>query len=250
MEILIPTLPIFFSIYLSTYIFAYYVIFRHWSPKTRPEAASCFISLAHGTPAVFLAIHAILQQLTKSNPNSLLLAHANTTSENIALEYSIAYFFADLLHYIIFFPNDLIFIGHHLATLFVFLTCRYLVCHGAFAILVLLVVAEVTSGCQNIWTLTNARKEDVPVAAKVNEFLSPVFYAFYSVARGVCGPLFVYKMGVFYLSGEADDVIPRWVWVSWMIVIVAANSVSILWVLNLWIGFFKERSNTTQQKMR
>lgn len=240
-----PNLPSFFTMYLIIYLIARFIVFKNWSSKLRPEASSCLISLAHGTPAVFLATHAIL-----CDPNRGF-ASINTDYQNLVLDYSIAYFLMDLIHYLIFSPGDILFIGHHLATLFVFVTCRYLVYHGAFAILVLLVLAEVTSFCQNTWTLANARKEDSAIAAKVYAFLSPPFYAFYSVVRGFLGPTFVYKMGEFYLSGRGEDVIPRWVWVSWIIVVVGAISVSILWISNLWIELYRERtSNVDEKKVR
>ncbi|GFP80481.1 hypothetical protein PHJA_000537700 [Phtheirospermum japonicum] len=67
-----------------------------------------------------------------------------------------------------------------------------------FAILVLLILAEVTSLCQ----------------AKVFDVLSPPFYALYFVVGGFLGPYFVYRMFAFYMSGADDTVIPRWVWVG------------------------------------
>ncbi|OVA17561.1 Bromodomain [Macleaya cordata] len=146
---------------------AYLGVFRNWSPKHRPEASSCFISFAHGTPAVLLSTFAIATHSQRG------FAALNTDFQNMVLDFSIAYFLMDLLHYLIFFPSDILFIGHHLATLFVFVTCRYLVFHGAFAILILLILAE---------------------------------------------------MGAYYLSGEADNVIPRWVWVSWMVVVIGEES--------------------------
>ncbi|KAA8530130.1 hypothetical protein F0562_004839 [Nyssa sinensis] len=147
--------------FLFLYLIAYFVVFRNWGPKLRPEASSCLTSLAHGTPAVFLALHAIY-----SDPNSGF-ASVNTNYQNLVLDYSIAYFLMDLCHYLIFYPNDVLFISHHLATLFVFVTCRYVVFNGAYAILVLLVLAEVTSFCQNTWTLAKARKADLATAAQV-----------------------------------------------------------------------------------
>jgi hypothetical protein len=39
---------------------------------------------------------------------------------------------------------DVLFIGPHLATFFVFLTCLFLEFHGAYGILMLLILAEVT----------------------------------------------------------------------------------------------------------
>ncbi|KAI3666018.1 hypothetical protein L6452_44656 [Arctium lappa] len=231
----LPTLPLFFTMFLTIYLLAHFIIFRNWSPKLRPEAASCLISLAHGTPAVFLAVQAITADTTHG------FASINTSFQNSVLEYSIAYFLMDLLHYLTFYPTDILFIAHHLATLFVILTCRYLVFHGAYAVLILLALAEVTSLFQNVWTLSSARRGDSKIAAQVFDFLSPPFYALYSVVRGLAGPLFVYRMVVFYSSGVADNVVPKWVWVSWISVVVMAISVSILWISNLWVELYKER---------
>lgn len=237
-------LPLFFTGYLILYLLAYFIIFRSWSQKLRPEASSCAISLAHGTPAVFLAAAAILSDPARN------FHSPNTPFQSLVLDYSIAYFLMDLLHYLIFYPSDLLFIGHHLATLFVFMTCRYLVYHGSFAILVLLVLAEVTSLCQNVWTLASARRSDVKFAAKVYDILSPPFYALYSVVRGFLGPYFVYRMISFYLSGAADSVIPKWIWIPWLVVVVMAISVSILWISNLWIEFFREKEKISEKKVR
>lgn len=237
-------LPLFFAGYLILYVIAYFILFRSWAEKLRPEASSCAISLAHGTPAVFLACLAILSDPARD------FHSPNTPLQSVVLDYSIAYFLMDLLHYLIFYPSDVLFIGHHLATLFVFLTCRYVVHHGAFAILVLLILAEVTSLCQNVWTLASARKSDVKFAAKVFDLLSPPFYALYSVVRGFLGPYFVYRMFGFYLSGAADSVIPKWVWVSWVFVVFMAISVSILWISNLWIELYRERKKKVGKKVR
>ncbi|CAI0457440.1 unnamed protein product [Linum tenue] len=229
-------LPVAFASFLVIYILGYSLVFRHWPSGARSEASSCLISLFHGTPAVFLASFAIYSDSDRG------FSATNTPFQSAVLDFSVAYFFVDLLHYVFFFsPGDALFIGHHLATLFVFLTCRYLVGHGAFAILTLLVLAEVTSFCQNVWTLAGVRKGDSKLAARVYRLLSPPFYAFYSVVRGVLGPVFMYKMGEFYWSGVADGVVPRWIWVSWMVVVIGAISVSILWIINLWVELYRER---------
>ncbi|GKV07901.1 hypothetical protein SLEP1_g19604 [Rubroshorea leprosula] len=238
----IPNLPLFFSMFFFIYLMAYFLVFRNWSPKIRPEACSCLISIFHGTPAVFLATHAIL-----SDPHRGF-ASPNTKTQALVIDYSIAYFLMDLLHYIVFYPRDVIFIGHHSATLFVFLTCRHLVFHGACAILSLLILAEVTSACQNAWTLASERRYDNEFAAKVYDFLSPYFYAFYTVVRGFLAPLFVSRMGAFYASGGADTVIPKWVWISWLLVVIMAISVSILWVSNLCLQLYGERKGKLQKK--
>ncbi|KDP46331.1 hypothetical protein JCGZ_10171 [Jatropha curcas] len=239
----LPNLPLFFSFFLFIYLLAYFVVFRNWTSKVRSEASSCLISLCHGTPAVFLASYAIFADSNRgfSSPNTII--------QDAVLDYSIAYFLMDLIHYVIFYPSDVLFIGHHLATLFVFMTCRYVVSHGAYAILWLLILAEVTSLCQNTWTLAGARRTDVKFASKVYDFLSPPFYAFYSLVRGLLGPYFVYQMGAFYISGVADRVIPKWVWISWMIVVTTAISVSILWITNLWVELYRAKKSKCEKKL-
>lgn len=231
-------LPYFTLMYIFIYFLGYTTLFKNWDLKKRPDASSCLISLAHGTPAVFLSIYANF--LDKQTPQHHFAAQ-NTPFQAIVLDFSIAYFLIDTSHYLIFTPNDHLFIAHHLAVLYVFITCRYIVQYGAFAILLLLVLAEVTSPLQNTWSLARYRKDDVESSARLYRGLSPYFYAVYTVVRGVLGPLLVYKMMVFYLNG-GYGVIPLWAWVSWMVVIVCAILVSVLWISNLWINFFKERS--------
>ncbi|GKV14698.1 hypothetical protein SLEP1_g25530 [Rubroshorea leprosula] len=238
-----PTLPSFFSIFLTVYFLGYFIVFRNWNPKHRAEATSCFMSLFHGTPAAVLATTAIIQTQSSS------FASPNSPFQNTVLDYSIAYFFMDLLHYLLLIPSDVLFILHHLATLYVFLTCRFVVQHGAFALLGLLVLAEITSPCQNVWSLAGFRRQEVPAAGKLYESLSPPFFTFYSFVRGILGPLFVYKMGRFYGSGLANGLIPVWAWVSWMVVIVAAILVSILWVWNHWVHWYKRRNYKAPKKV-
>ncbi|CAD6226393.1 unnamed protein product [Miscanthus lutarioriparius] len=125
----------------------------------------------------------------------------------------------DLLHYLVFLPGDVLIIAHHLATLFVLLTCRYLVRHGAYALLVLLLLDEVTSLLHNVWILVGIWRDQSPTAAHVYDALSPPFYVLYTLVRGVAGPLFLLKMTAFYLSGQAVDVIPWWVRISWILIV-------------------------------
>ncbi|KAL3511409.1 hypothetical protein ACH5RR_030810 [Cinchona calisaya] len=230
----------FALMFSAIYCFGYFVLFKNWG-SSRYEASSCLISSFHGTPAVILAIFSLIK--SQNNLFPLDFPAQNTSFHNLVLEFSMGYFIIDLLHYIIFFPKDFLFMAHHLATLYVLATARYIVHHGAVSILGLLVLAEITSPFQNTWTLAGFRKVDLPEAARFYEFLSPYFFIFYSVVRGILGPLYVIKMGAAFASGEADGLIPRWAWISWMVVIVAAIWVSILWVLNLWIGFCKTRAN-------
>ncbi|KAM7269199.1 hypothetical protein ACFE04_024696 [Oxalis oulophora] len=239
---------VFFFTFLAIYLFAYFTIFRNWGPNHRPDASSSLMSLAHGTPAVILSLYAILIPKTP-----LTLTSQNSEPQNRVLEFSMAYFLVDLLHYIVFKPSDFLYILHHLATLYVLLTCRCMVGHGGLAVLGLLILAEVTSPCQNIWSLAGYRKSEVVAAAKLHESLSPPFFVFYSVCRGILGPAFVYKMALFYFSGgEVDGLIPKWAWISWMFVIVTAILVSILWILNNWSLWYNRHMKTCkmQEKLR
>ncbi|CAN4081756.1 unnamed protein product [Withania somnifera] len=216
----IPNLLSFFTFFLIIYLIAYFLIFPSWKPKLRPEASSCIISFFHGTPSVFFALTSLFNDPDRN------FHSPNTPLQNLVLDYSISYFLMDLIHYLIFYPSDVLFIGHHLATLFV------------------------TSFVQNTWTLANARKGDVELAAKVYALLSPPFYVLYSLVRGIAGPYFVYRMISYYVSMDVDNVIPRWAWVSWVFVVVTAISVSILWVSNLWVELYRERRRKFERKVR
>ncbi|CAL1359858.1 unnamed protein product [Linum trigynum] len=226
------------ALFLSIYLFAYLVLFRNWGSKHRAEASSSFMSLSHGTPAVLLAVRALLTGAAGGAPP---LAAPNSEFQNSVLDFSTAYFVADLLHYLAFSPSDVLFILHHLATLYVFLTCRFLVGRGAYGLLELLILAEATSACQNVWSIARFRKGESAAAARLYEFLSPFFYVFYSVVRGVLAPIFIIQMVAFFAGGEGRGLIPAWVWVSWMVVIVAAIAVSVMWVSSHWVGWCKER---------
>lgn len=224
--------------FLLIYAFAYLVLLRNWGPKHRLEASSCFISVAHGSPVVIMAIIAILQA-----PNTTDFAAPNTKFQTLVLEYSIAYFLLDLLHCILFSPHDFVFIFHHLAVIYVFVTCNYLVHRGAVPILGLLVVAELSSGCQNVWTLAGYRRADVVAAAKFQDFVSPYFFTFYSILRVGLAPAFLYKMGGFYVGSMGKDLIPKWAWISWMGVIGMAIFGSMLWVGNHWLLWFRSTNH-------
>ncbi|OIW02988.1 hypothetical protein TanjilG_13625 [Lupinus angustifolius] len=226
------------------YLFGYFILFRNWSPKIRPESASCLISLFHGTPAAILGSAAIIADQNRG------FVAANTGFQKLVLDYSTAYFLMDLIHYLVFFRGDVLFIAHHLATLFVIVTCRHTVSHGAFSVIVLLVLAEVTSACQNAWTLAAARRSEDRFAAKVFDALSLPFYALYSVVRGFVGPYYMYRMIVFYAGGGADGLVPRWVWVSWVVVVVMAIGVSIMWISNLWLELYRKRTRKLDEKIR
>lgn len=239
-----PTLPRFFAGFISMYFLGYFVFFRNWEPKQRKDASSCLMSLAHGSPAVLMAIRALLHSQTVGS-----FAYPNSALENTVLEFSTAYFLADLLHYMVFFPDETLFILHHIATLYVFVTCRYMIHYGAQGLVLLLVLAEVTSACQNVRSIAGNRKADVPAAARLHDLLAAPFYALYSLVRGILGPICLFKMGVFYLNGGAAGLIPAWAWISWMVVIGSAILVSIVWILNRWEEWITERSHKAQKKV-
>lgn len=223
------------------YSVAYSILFKNWGSR-RCDASSCLISLFHGTPAVLLALNSLLKD-QDFGAARINFAAENSSLQDMVLEFSIGYFIVDLLHYLIFIPSDVLFVAHHLATLYVLSSCRYVVHHGASSLLGLLVLAEITSPCQNTWSLARYRKVDLPEAARFHEFLTPFFYSFYSVVRGVLGPLYAYNLVVVFGGGAADGLIPTWAWVSWMVVIFSGIGISILWVMNLWIDLVKSKVN-------
>ncbi|KAJ8758903.1 hypothetical protein K2173_002682 [Erythroxylum novogranatense] len=199
-----PTLVTSFVLFLTVYLFACFVVFRNWGPKHRTEASSSFMSLAHGTPAVVMAIHALLS--TQPSPS-----------------------FAS--------PNSAIHGRLHNS-------------HGAHGLLKLLVPAEITSPCQNVWSIAGYGKSDVAAAAKLYAFLSPPFYTFYTVVRCILGPLLLFEMGLFYLRGAADGLIPGWAWISWIVIIISAILLSMLWIGNHWTNWFREKNSGVQKKLR
>lgn len=245
----------FLAMFASIYLLGYFIVFRSWAPRPRAEAASCFTSLFHGTPAALLALRAVLSRYRSAagaDDDGLLalLAAPNTTGEDLVLDFSTAYFAVDLAHYLVFLPDEALFVAHHLATLYVLATCRHAAGAGAHALLPLVVLAEATSAAQNAWTLAGMRRRDgSPLAARVHAALSVPFYAAYTAARAVLGPAwFVRMVSFFYVSGGGGGRVPAWVWVSWTVVIGAGIAVSILWVGNLWLAYFRERKECRKIK--
>ncbi|CAN6358025.1 unnamed protein product [Urochloa humidicola] len=239
----------FLAMFASIYLVGYFIVFRRWGARTRAEAASCFTSLFHGTPAALLALRAALPRHRAADGALALLAAPNTAAEALVLDFSTAYFTVDLAHYLIFLPDESLFVAHHLATLYVLATCRHAAGAGAAALLPLVVLAEATSAAQNAWTLAGMRRLDSPVAARVHAALSLPFYAAYTAARAALGPAwFVRMVRFFYASSGGGGRVPAWAWVSWTVVIGAGTVLSILWVGNLWLEYFRERKEYKQMK--
>lgn len=68
------------------------------------------------------------------------------------------------------------------------------------------------------------------------------------MVRGILAPIFVYDLVAFYAGGLAEDSIPRWAWVSWIVVIGAGILVSTIWVLNNWKQWYREGSSDVVKK--
>lgn len=167
----------FLAMFASIYLVGYFVVFRGWAPRHRTEAASCFTSLFHGTPAALLALCAVL---SRNNPTAgalELLAVPNSAANDLVLDFSTAYFAVDLAHYLFIHRGEALFIAHHGATLYVLATCRHAAAAGAHALLALEVLAEATSAAQNVWTLASMRRHDSRLAARLHARLSLPFYA-------------------------------------------------------------------------
>jgi hypothetical protein len=234
----------FLAMFASIYLVGYLIVFRRWGARHRAEAASCFTSLFHGTPAALLALRAVLSRHRAAGLLAVLAA-PNTAAEGLVLDFSTAYFAVDLAHYLLFLPGETLFVAHHLATLYVLATCRHAAGAGAAALLPLEVLAEATSAAQNVWTLAGMRRHDSPLAARVYAALSPPFYSTYTAVRAVLGPAwFVRVVGFFYASSSGGGRVPTWVWASWTVVIGAGIAVSIVWVGNLWLEYFRERKES------
>ncbi|CAD6270187.1 unnamed protein product [Miscanthus lutarioriparius] len=253
----------FLAMFASIYLVGYFIVFRGWGPpRRRAEAASCFTSLFHGTPAALLALRAVLLSRyhgasgAGTTTRSLLLAlpavtlAPNAAAEDLVLDFSTAYFAVDLAHYLLLLRDEALFISHHLATLYVLATCRHAAAAGAAALLPLVVLAEATSAAQNAWTLAAMRRHDSPLAARLYARLSLPFYAAYTAARAVLGPAwFIRMVGGFYASSSGGGGrVPAWVWASWTVVIGAGIAVSILWVASLWLAYFRERKKESKQQ--
>eukprot|EP00897_Mesotaenium_endlicherianum_P000910 jgi/Mesen1/1081/ME000123S00256 len=219
---------VFFSI---VYLVGYYLVFRKWLGRERAEAASCLISLAHGTTTVALTASYFFDYPWR-------LAAPNSDRQVRIMEFSIAYFVLDLVHLFVAAPDDVLFIAHHVATLLYMFTC-IAYGHGAVSVMVLVAAGEATSPVQNVYTLAKMARTWSTTGAAVYRAILVPFTIFYSLLRGVLGPWIIVQLVLFYSSGAADAVLPRWVANLWMGITVLAVTGSFVWVLELWNGIVK-----------
>ncbi|KAH7299711.1 hypothetical protein KP509_24G025700 [Ceratopteris richardii] len=191
------------------------------------------MSLLHGPLATLLTTwHAapiFREKYLQGNPWQESLRAPNTPFQDAVVEFSIAYFIADLLHYVLFVPDESLFILHHVASATYMLSCRYYTKHGAFSIMLLLGLAESTSLIQNAWSISSLAQ-----APYLHSILNTIFLPFFTLVRGFLGPVLTWHLCVYYFSGHAASVIPMWLSFYWMFVVVVAITGSIYWVFGLW----------------
>lgn len=220
------------SLFVAIYATAYFSLFPRWRGKARFEAASCSMSMVHGAVAATLATFDLLRVPWKLDaPNNHL--------EDGLMDISIAYFAVDLLHYLLFVPEDYKFILHHLATSIYMLTCKYYAKHGAVSVMALMAVGEITTPLQSVWTIARLGRDISPHAKEVYEGASLPFTVFFTCTRGIVGPYLTWKLCEFYLSNEARHVIPLWLAASWMVMVVIGMAGSMMWMRSLWAGLRK-----------
>eukprot|EP00250_Pteridium_aquilinum_P018799 c2420_g1_i1 orf=216-968(-) len=225
-------LPAGIPLFIAIYALGYFSLFPRWKHKARFEAASCCMSMVHGAITSLLAAYDMLQVPWK-------LDAPNTPLENSLMDLSIAYFAVDLLHYLLFVPEDFKFIFHHLATSIYMLTCKYYAKHGAVSVMALMALGEITTPLQSVWTIARLGRDTSPIARRVYEGASLPFTVFFTCTRGIVGPYLTCELCKFYLSNEGGHVIPFWLAAAWMGMVVIGMAGSMMWIQSLWAGLRK-----------
>eukprot|EP00850_Spirogloea_muscicola_P009316 SM000052S17708 [mRNA] locus=s52:255312:255951:+ [translate_table: standard] len=151
------------------------------------------------------------------------------------MEFSIAYFAADMAHLLAAARDDLHFIAHHAVTLAYIISCRYYTGHGAMSVVALVFLGEVTNPLQNVWTIAKMASARGSTGARaLYEALTLPFVVIYTLVRLVACPIGVWTLQSFYMSGKADAVIPHWLSACWMAMSWLAIAGSAAWVARLW----------------
>ncbi|XP_024389999.1 TLC domain-containing protein At5g14285 [Physcomitrium patens] len=235
MAIITDNLVLFGSICLFTavYFYGYFFLFsKLWKGRSRYEAASCGMSLTHGTAVAALCCYEIFSK-------EWVLDAPNTPLQNKIMEYSMAYFIVDLLNLAFTAPDDYLFIIHHIGTLSYMISCRYFIQHGAISVMCCIAGGEITSPVQNIWTLSKMAQDSSQKAKQLFLSISPFFTVYFTIVRAGFGPYLTWALGRFYLGGHADHIMPRWLACCWLFKLVFAILASMLWVTHLWVALFK-----------
>ncbi|GLJ34093.1 hypothetical protein SUGI_0685340 [Cryptomeria japonica] len=163
----------------------------------------------------------------------------NTNLENKIMEFSLAYFAIDMIHYILVNPSDYLFILHHVATSTYMISCRYYTGHGGISAISLMCTGEATSPFQNVWTVARMGRGESPLASRIYAAMSPAFTVYFTIMRCIVGPYIAWELGSFYFPGKADKVIPRGIAYFWMVTVILAIVGSTVWVYKLWTGLIK-----------
>ncbi|KAI5055568.1 hypothetical protein GOP47_0029089 [Adiantum capillus-veneris] len=217
------SLPASIPLFIAIYAVGYFSLFPQWKYKARFEAASCSMSLVHGAISFTLAAYNLLHVPWQ-------LDAPNSPHQNSLMDFSIAYFLVDLLHYVLFVPEDYKFIFHHVATSIYMLTCKYYVGHGAVSVMALMAVGEITTPLQSVWTIARLGRVISPRAKRIYESASLPFTILFTVARGIVGPILTWKLCKFYLLNEGRQVIPFWLAALWMGMVVIGMAGSVMWM--------------------
>ncbi|MCO5575834.1 hypothetical protein L7F22_029639 [Adiantum nelumboides] len=248
-------------VFAGIYILGYCIIFARRWPRGAPErykAASCCMSIVHG-PSTSLAATLYMIRLfymERQHPsayphdrNSWLNSHlgaSNTPFEEAIMEFSIAYFLIDLLHYVLFVPNQPLFIIHHIFTTSYMLSCRFYTRHGGFSTIVLFAVAECTSWLQNLWTIASLTKS----TALFNKLNIP-FLTMFTIFRGIVTPWATWQLCQYYLfSLQALAVVPNWLALYWMCSVFMGIVGSLYWVAAHWAKLIAKSDSSPQPNKR
>ncbi|KAH7414889.1 hypothetical protein KP509_14G016600 [Ceratopteris richardii] len=211
----LPWTCVFFT---GLYLLGYWVVFaRRWPPGAvdRFKAASCCMSIVHCTSTSMAAAIYMLNLFY-------------TDKQEMSCT---AYFLVDVVHYLLFVPNQPLFVLHQVFTSSYMLSCRFYTGHGAFSTIVLFVVGESTSFLQNVWTISLLTH-----SAKPFNLLNVPFLIIFSIFRGVLTPWATWQLCLYFLfSRQASAVVPFPLALYWMWSVFMGISGSLYWVSTHWV---------------
>ena len=169
----------------------------------------------------------------------------NTPVQSLQLQFSMGYLIADTLYFLLFAPNDLLFLGHHaLSGLYLFSSLKLGL--GGISAIFVFFMGEITSPLFNIFSVAKELKHDHPLAARVLEYTSPIFTFSFVLVRSIISPVLI---GWFlYTLWFQSPRIPA-PWRIFMGILVAIGLAgSQLWSYKLIAGFRKVRRAAKAKK--